>query len=413
VYMTVQEKHIQAIRQEFCEIAPLLDERRVRIWCASRARAYNREHGRKGATVVHRATGVSRNCIYAGIHELLTTGPPLPGTRVRRPGGGRKLLSESQPGLCETLEQFIAPLTRGDPESTLRWVSKSTYHLSDALEAQGYTISPRSVGALLDELDYSLQAPSKTREGGEHPDRDAQFRYIDHMIHWFQWCGWPTLSIDAKKKEKIGDFRPVGKEYRPQGQPLPVRVYDFIDRRLGKVTPYGIYDMGRNHGFVNVGVSADTAEFAVNSLRKWWYLLGRQNYPIASAWLLTADGGGSNSSRTRLWNTELQQLANEIMCALYVCHYPPGTSKWNRIEHRMFSEISDNWRGEPLTSREVVVNRITNTKTSTGLTIVAQLDEQIYKKGRKVSDEELAAVNIERAIFHGDWNYVIKPNQLL
>lgn len=411
--MTVQEKHIQAIRQEFCEVAPFMDERRIRLWCASRARAYNREHGRWGVTVVHRATGLSRNCIYAGIHELLIEGPPLPGDRVRRPGGGRKHLAERQPGLCETLEQLVAPLTRGDPESKLRWVSKSTYHLSDALRTQGYTISPRSVGTLLEELDYSLQAPSKTREGGEHPDRDAQFRYIDHMIQWFQWCGWPTLSIDAKKKEKIGDFRPVGREYRPKGQPLPVRVYDFIDRRLGKVTPYGIYDMGRNDGFVNVGVSADTAEFAVNSLRKWWYFLGWQYYPLASAWLLTADGGGSNGSRTRLWKTELQHLANEVMRAIYVCHYPPGTSKWNRIEHRMFSEISDNWRGEPLTSREVVVNRIMNTKTSTGLTMIAQLDEQIYKKGREVSDEELDAVNIERAIFHGDWNYVIKPNQLL
>jgi len=411
--MSVQEKHIQAIRQEFREIAPLLDERRIRLWCATRARAYNQEHGRGGVMAVHRATGISRNCIYAGIHELLTESPSLPVSRVRRPGGGRKHLTEVQAGLREALEHLVAPLTRGDPESKLRWVSKSTYHLSDALQAQGYTMSPMSVGALLKELDYSLQAPSKTREGGDHPDRDAQFRYIDHMIQWFQWCGWPTLSIDAKKKENIGDFRPVGKEYRPKGQPLPVRVYDFVDRHLGKVTPYGIYDIGRNHGFVNVGISADTAEFAVNSLRKWWYLLGRQHYPYASAWLLIADGGGSNGSRTRLWKTELQQLANEVMCAISVCHYPPGTSKWNRIEHRMFSEISDNWRGEPLTSREVVVNRIANTKTSTGLTILAQLDERIYEKGRKITDEELAAVHIERATFHGEWNYVIKPNRLL
>jgi len=411
--MSIQEKHIQAIGQEFREIAPLLDERRIRLWCAARARSYNQTHGRGGVTVVHRATGVSRNCIYGGIHEFLTEGPRLPLSRVRRPGGGRKHLTEGQPGLRNALEQLVAPLTRGDPESQLRWVSKSTYHLSDVLQTQDYTISPMSVGRLLDELDYSLQAPSKTREGGDHPDRDAQFRYIDHMIQWFQWCGWPTLSIDAKKKEKIGAFRPVGKEYRPKGQPLPVRVYDFVDRRLGKVTPYGIYDMGRNDGFVNVGISADTAEFAVNSLRKWWHLLGRQQYPSASAWLLTADGGGSNGSRVRLWKTELQQLANEVMCAVYVCHYPPGTSKWNRIEHRMFSEISDNWRGEPLTSREVVVNRIANTKTSKGLRIVAQLDERSYEKGRKISDEKLAQVNIEAANFHGEWNYAIKPNTLL
>lgn len=410
--MNVHEKHIQAIRQEFREIAPMLDERRIRLWCATRARAYNREHGRGGVMLVHLATGVSRNCIYAGIHEL-NEAATLPVPQVRRPGGGRKHLSETQPGLREALEQLVAPLTRGDPESKLRWVSKSTYHLSDALRAQAYTISPMSVGALLEDLDYSLQAPSKTREGGDHPDRDAQFCYIDRMIRWFHWCGWPTLSVDAKKKEKIGDFRNSGQEYRPKGQPVPVRVYDFIDRRLGKVTPYGIYDMGRNHGFVNVGIRADTAEFAVNSLRKWWYLLGRQQYPYASAWLLTADGGGSNGSRVRLWKTELQQLANEVMRAIYVCHYPPGTSKWNRIEHRMFSEISDNWRGEPLTSRDVVVNRINHTHTETGLRIVAQLDERIYQKGRKISDDELAAVNIECANFHGEWNYCIKPNRLL
>ena len=409
--MDIHEKHIQAIRREFREIVSQLDERRVRLWCATRARAYNWEYGRGGVTIIHRATGISRSRIYAGMQEL-TELSILPVVRVRCPGGGRKRLPATQPGLRETLEHLIEPLTRGDPESPLRWVSKSTYHLSDALQAQGYTISPSSVGRLLDKWGYSLQALNKTREGGDHPDRDAQFEYIHRMIQWFQWCGCPTISVDAKKKEKIGDFTNIGQEYRPKGQPLPVRVYDFVDRRLGKVTPYGIYDMGRNEGFVNVGVSADTAEFAVNSIRKWWYFLGQVVYPWTTAWLITADGGGSNSSRGRLWKTELQHLANDLMIAIYVCHYPPGTSKWNRIEHRMFSEIAANWRGEPLTSREVVVNRINHTDTKTGLIILAQLDERTYHTGRKVSDEEFAKINLDRATFHGEWNYVIKPNRL-
>lgn len=410
--MSGQEQHIQTIRQEFREIAPGLDERRIRLWCATRARAYNRMYGRGGVMLVHRATGVSRRRIYAGIQEL--EGPSsLLMDRVRRPGGGRKHLIERQPGLLTALEHLVKPFTRGDPESPLRWVSKSPYHLRDALREQGYTIGATSVGLLLTELGSSLQALEKTREGGDHPDRNAQFLYIDGMIQRFQRCGWPAMSVDAKKKEKIGDVRNAGQEYRPKGHPLPVRVYDFVDRQLGKVTPYGIYDIGRNEGFVNVGISADTAEFAVNSIRRWWHVLGRVAYPSAGAWLLTADGGGSNSSRSRLWKTELQRLANEVMATLYVCHYPPGTSKWNRIEHRMFSAISANWRGEPLTSREVVVNRINHTQTTTGLTILAQLDERIYQKGRKVSDDELAAVNIERAPFHGEWNYLIKPNRLL
>jgi hypothetical protein len=289
-------------------------------------------------------------------------------------------------------------------------VSKSSYHLSEVLQAQGYQISQHSVGPLLDELGYSLQAPSKTNEGRQHPDRDAQFQYIDAMVQTFRWCGWPTLSIDAKKKELIGDFRNTGREYRPKGTPLPVRVYDFVDKRLGKVTPYGIYDRQRHEGFVNLGISGNTAEFAVNSLRKWWYLLGRQQYPHALAWLLTADGGGSNSSRTRLWKTELQQLANEILVTIYVCHYPPGTSKWNPIEHRMFSQISANWRGESLISREAVVNWIAHTTTTEDGPILVRLDTQTYQTGRKISDEELAAVHLEPAPFHGEWNYRIRPH---
>ena len=358
--------------------------------------------------LVHTATGVSRRRIYGGIHELESLPAPRV-SQIRRSGGGRKPLVATQPGLQEALEQMVTPATRGDPGSSLRWVSKSSYHLCDALHAQGFHISQPSVGPLLGELGYSLQAPSKTKEGGHHPDRDAQFHYIYDRVHLFQWCGWPTLSIDAKKKEKIGEFPNTGREYRPHGQPLAVRVYDFVDKRLGKVTPYGIYDMRRNAGFVNIGISADTAEFAVNSLRKWWYLVGLQVYPVAPAWLLTADGGGNNGSRVRLWKAELQRLASEVGVTIYVCHYPPGTSKWNPIEHRMFSHISENWRGEPLISRDVVVNRIAHTTTTTGLTILAQLDEQTYQTGRVITDDELAMIHLERAAFHGEWNYAIRP----
>jgi hypothetical protein len=407
--MNVREEELQAIRQEFQDIAPWLDERALRLWCAVRAKAYNRRYDRGGVTIIHAATGVSRRRIYAGLQEL-EDAEDIPGSRVRRPGGGRKRLIETQPGVLEQLEQLVEPVIRGDPESPLRWVSKSTYHLRDALQEQGYTMSRPSVSHLLGELGYRLQTLSKTKEGGSHPDRDAQFQYIATLIQAFRLCGWPTISVDAKKKEKIGDFSNAGREYRHQGQPLPVRVYDFADKQLGRVTPYGIYDMGRNEGFVNVGISADTAEFAVNSIRRWWHFLGRVAYPYAPACFITADGGGSNGSRVRLWKYELQRLANETALTLYVCHYPPGTSKWNRIEHRLFSQITANWRGEPLTSREMVMNRISKTTTSTGLTVLAQLDERAYHTGRHVSDEDFAAINLERATFHGEWNYIIRPN---
>lgn len=408
--MNDRKGDIQAIHQEFQDIAPWLDERSLRLWCAARAKAYNRRHGRGGVAIIHAATGVSRRRIYAGLQEL-ETAEDVPRGRIRRPGGGRKRLTETQPGVRDRLDQLVEPVIRGDPESPLRWVSKSTYHLRDALREDGYTISRPSVSHLLGELGYRLQTLRKTKEGGTHPDRDTQFQYIAALIQAFRLCGWPTVSVDAKKKEKIGDFANAGREYRKLGQPLPVRVYDFVDKRLGKVTPYGIYDMGRNEGFVNVGISADTAEFAVNSIRRWWHFLGRVAYPYAPACLITADGGGSNGSRVRLWKYELQHLANEIALTLYVCHYPPGTSKWNRIEHRLFSQITANWRGEPLTSREMVVNRISKTTTSTGLTVLAQLDERTYCTGRKIADEEFAKINLERAVFHGEWNYIIRPKE--
>jgi hypothetical protein len=323
---------------------------------------------------------------------------------------GEKKITVTQPGILEALENLVEPVTRGDPESPLRWTCKSTYHLRDELWLQGYIISQPQVGKLLVGLGYRLQAPRKTEEGGAHPDRDAQFTYINAQVKRFQALGLPVISVDTKKKENIGNYANKGREYEPQGQPRPVKVYDFVDKKLGKVAPYGIYDIGRNEGFVNVGISYDTAEFAVNSIRTWWYEMGQSVYPSATTLFITADGGGSNGSRVRLWKIELQKLANELHMEIHVSHFPPGTSKWNKIEHKMFCYISQNWRGRPLINRETVVKLISNTTTTTGLRIRAKLDEHVYKKGRKVSDEELATVNIERATFQGKWNYTIKPN---
>lgn len=310
----------------------------------------------------------------------------------------------------ESLDKLVSPVTRGDPESSLRWTCKSTYKLQEELEIQGYRISPNTVGRLLKEKGYSLQAPSKTKEGGSHEDRDAQFHYINDKVSFFHQRGHPVISVDAKKKENIGNYSNKGREYQPKGQPEEVKVYDFPDKKKGKVTPYGIYDERRNEGFVNVGISKDTAQFAVNSIRKWWYKKGVVNYEDSPAILITADGGGSNGSRVRLWKTELQQLANELKKEIHVCHFPPGTSKWNKIEHKMFCYISINWRGKPLISRQVVVNLISHTTTKKGLRIYAELDENIYEKGLKISDKQLAKVNLEKAEFRGNWNYIIKPN---
>jgi hypothetical protein len=294
----------------------------------------------------------------------------------------------------------------------LRWTSKSIAHLQQELVSQGYRVGRTQVGKILTRtLGYSLQAPRKTEEGGTHPDRDAQFTNIHAMLKAFQSQGWPAISVDAKKKENIGAYANKGREYQKKGQPVRVNVYDFVNKELGKVVPYGIYDLGHNEGFVNVGVSYDTAEFAVNSIRNWWNHMGRSHYATMPALLITADGGGSNGSRVRLWKVELQRLANELGISIQVCHYPPGTSKWNKIEHRMFCYISQNWRGKPLSSREILVNLIRHTTTNTGLSITAHLDEQVYTKGRTITDEELAAVNIERAQFHGEWNYLISPTQ--
>lgn len=325
--------------------------------------------------------------------------------------GAEKKISECSPDLLQQLVELVEPFTLGDPESSLRWVSKSLRRLQGELERQGYSISHTQVGRLLKTLEYSLQALRRREEGGRHPDRDAQFVYIHQQIYTVALCGGPALSVDAKKKENIGNYANNGREYHKKGQAPSVNVYDFVDPHLGKVAPYGIYDIGRNDGFVNVGISADTAEFAVNSIRKWWHFIGRAAYPYAPAILITADGGGSNSARSRLWKVELQRFVNELALSIGVCHYPPGTSKWNKIEHRLFAPISQNWRGKPLTTRETVVNFIRHTTTEQGLQIHAQLDERVYQRGRKISDEELAEVNIERAGFHGEWNYTIHPNR--
>jgi transposase len=408
--MSTLPNEIKEIRQEFNDISYALDERRIRLWCAARARTYNRKHGRGGVMAVYRATGISRSRIYTGIKELKHE-QKLEKTRVRQAGGGRKKTVEKYPELLKTLEQLVEPYTRGDPESPLRWTKKSTPCLQRELVAHGYPVSQPQVGKLLKRLGYSLQAPRKTDEGGNHPDRDVQFTYIHEQMTIFQAQGWPIISVEAKKKEKIGNYGNTGREYRKKGQPVQVKVYDFVDKTLGKVIPYGIYDVSTNTGFVNVGGSYDTAEFAVNSIRAWWRHQGVENYPNAQALLIVADGGGSNGSRVRLWKVELQRLANELSLSIHVCHYPPGTSKWNPIEHRMFCHISHNWRGQPLCSREVVVNLMNSTTTKTGLRILACLDERVYEKGKKMTDEELDTVNITRAVFQGKWNYIIHPIQ--
>ncbi len=304
---------------------------------------------------------------------------------------------------------MVSPLTRGDPESALRWTCKSTYKLAKELRSRGFQVSHKTIGRILKDLGYSLQAPSKTEEGGDHPDRNAQFEYINNKVRDFQIAGYPVISVDAKKKENVGNYANKGREYQPKGKPERVKVYDFPDKKKGKVTPYGIYDIDKNEGFVNVGISKDTSEFSVNSIRKWWYRKGEQLYKEFPAILIMADGGGSNGSRVRLWKIELQKLANELQKEIHVCHFPPGTSKWNKIEHKMFCYISGNWRGKSLVSREVVVNLIGNTTTEKGLTIDAELDENIYEKGIKVSDKQLAEVNLKKDEFHGNWNYCIKP----
>jgi hypothetical protein len=357
---------------------------------------------------------LSRTTIYAGLRELERT--PVAdairggsGGRVRAQGGGRKRLTVKDPTLLRDLDALVEPSTRGDPQSPLRWTCKSTPHLAKELASKGHAVSQRSVCDLLAQLGYSLQATRKIREGGHHDDRDAQFAYIAARVAQCQGSGEPVISVDTKKKELIGDFKNGGQEWQPKGRPEPVRVYDFIDPTLGKVAPYGVYDVSANQGWVSVGITHDTAEFAVETIRRWWREMGQPLYPQARRLLITADCGGSNGYRVRLWRFALQQLADELAMTIQVCHLPPGTSKWNKIEHRMFCHITQNWRGRPLLTREVVVNLIGQTTTAKGLRIQAELDETTYPAGRKVSDEALAALALERDAFHGEWNYRLLP----
>jgi transposase len=394
----------ESIGERFRALAGELNERQRRLWAAAEARAC----GYGGIAAVARATGISEGTIRRGLAELESGQRPEPG-RVRRPGGGRRPLTETDPTLLADLERLLEADTRGDPESPLRWTAKSVRQLAAALRELGHRVHFASVAKLLRQLGYSLQANRKTKEGASHPDRDAQFEHINATVKAALDSGQPAISVDTKKKELVGDFKNGGREWRPKGTPELVRTHDFKDKQLGKAIPYGIYDLADDTGWVNVGIDHDTAQFAVASIQTWWEHLGKERYPDAGTLTITADCGGSNGNRTRLWKTELQRLADQTGLAIQVCHFPPGTSKWNKIEHRLFSFISLNWRAKPLVSLEVIINLIASTSTRTGLNVYAQLDERTYPDRVRVSDAELAAVNIDRHAFHGDWNYTIKP----
>jgi Rhodopirellula transposase DDE domain len=398
---------IGRIRRKYQSLLPEMDERRRRQWAAAEAR----ELGWGGVSLVARATGLSRPTIMAGLREL---DQPIPqraaqADRVRRPGGGRKPLKRTTPTLLPALEALVEPVTRGDPESPLRWTCKSTRRLAEELTRQGHRVGARTVAALLHEAGYSLQANRKTREGLSHPDRNAQFEYINASVARSLIRGQPAISVDTKKKELVGDFKNGGREWRPRGEPEEVRVHDFLDKTLGKAIPYGVYDMINDQGWVSVGIDHDTAQFAANSIRRWWDEMGKDRFPKAKELLITADGGGSNGHRTRLWKISLQVLADELELTLHVCHFPPGTSKWNKIEHRLFSFITQNWRGKPLISHQAIISLIASTTTRTGLIVKAALDTNHYDTEIKVSDEELARLKLQRHEFHGDWNYTISP----
>jgi hypothetical protein len=395
----------EAIGERYRALAGELDERRRRLWAAAEARSA----GRGGIAAVVRATGISESTVLRGLSEL-GSGEPLEAGRIRRPGGGRKPLSTTDPTLVADLERLVDPESRGDPQGPLRWTAKSVRNLAEGLRALGHQVSHMTVARLLPSLGYSLQANSKRREGSAHPDRDAQFGHINDTVATALSAGEPVISVDTKKKELVGDFKNAGRELRPKGSPIPVRVHDFKDPALGKAVPYGIYDLADDVGWVNVGIDNDTAQFAVASIGGWWEHLGRERYPQATTLTITADCGGSNGYRTRLWKTELQRLADQTGLQIQVCHFPPGTSKWNRIEHRLFSFITQNWRAVPLVSLQVIINLIGATTTRTGLSVYAQLDERTYPKGVTVSDGELAAVSLHGHEFHPEWNYVISPS---
>jgi len=393
-----------AIRSRFMAVRDHLDELGLRMFAAGEARAA----GRGGIVIVSRVTGIARSTIGRGLKDL--EDPSSLTGRIRRKGAGRPTLKKSCPTLVEDLRKLAEPATMGDPMRLLLWVSKSHEKLAASLVSMGHKICASTVAKLLEqELKYRRQLNRKTREGTNHPDRDAQFEHINQQACQFQSWEQPVISVDTKKKELVGDFKNGGSDYRPAGCPDAVRTHDFIDKELGKAVPYGVYDVSANTGWVTVGIDHDTAEFAVNAIRLWWQNMGRQRYPNATTILVTADGGGSNGSRVRLWKIQLQKLADEIGISIKVCHYPPGTSKWNKIEHRLFCHISQNWRGKPLTSRLAIVELIAATTTTKGLTVKCELDTTLYEKGIKVTDDELATLNIEPDKFHPEWNYTIKP----
>jgi hypothetical protein len=401
----IESDQIREIRKKYQLLAPALDERQRRLWAASEVEVLSRG----GLSAVVRATGLAKTTILRGLGDLHHP-EPLAAGRVRRAGAGRKRATVLAPTLAGALDRLVEPTSRGDPDSPLRWTFKSTRGLAATLRAQGFSVSHALVAHLLKDQGYTLQSNRKTREGAHHPDRNAQFEFINARVKRQLAAGQPAISVDAKKKELVGDYRNAGRQWRPKGQPHEVRVHDFIDKKKGKVTPYGVYDLARNVGWVSIGVDHDTAAFAVNTIRRWWRELGRKAYPQARSLVITADSGGSNGARVRLWKWELQRLADETGLAISVCHLPPGSSIWNKIEHRLFSFISQNWRGEPLLTRAIIVSLIGGTQTATGLRVRCVLDRALYPKRVAVSDAQMATLRLVSNRFHGEWNYTIKPH---
>ncbi len=399
------DETIHIVRKKYALMGPHLDERGRRLWAGSEAITLG--HG--GVQAVHEATGLAWATVDRGVTELQSQVKPLKAGRVRQKGGGRKPLIKTDKTLKADIEAVVEPATRGDPESPLKWTSKSLRKIADALNKDKHRVSHNVVGEILEGLEYNLQANRKVNEGGKHPDRDAQFEFIAAKAKDFQKRDQPVISVDTKKKELVGEYKNPGREYHKKGEPVKVKVYDFIDVEKGRASPYGVYDITKNNGWVSVGISSDTAEFAVNSIRCWWKEMGEEAYPNATEIYINADGGGSNGSRVRLWKTELQKLANELNKVIHVSHFPPGTSKWNKIEHKMFCFISKNWRGKPLVDTATIVQLIGSTTTSKGLKIKSMLDKNKYEKGIKISDETLEKVVLEKNVFHGEWNYKISP----
>ena len=398
----------QRIAEKYESLSTMMNERMRRVWAASEARAL----GWGGIQAVSLATGMSPHTIRKGLAELVDRPPRADAGRFERlrvAGGGRKSATEANVELAAALERLVDPVTRGDPQSPLRWTCKSTTQLAGELMGQGHPVSPSTVGRLLKAAGFSLQSNRKTKEGGDHPDRNAQFEHINATAQSFQRRGQPVISVDTKKKELVGNFKNGGREWRPHGEPEEVLVHDFMDKTLGKAIPYGVYDVGENEGWVSVGIDHDTARFAAEAIRRWWKKMGSKRHRQAKQLLITADGGGSNSSRCRLWKVALQELATWLEMPVHVCHFPPGTSKWNKIEHRMFCHITQNWRGRPLVSHDVIINLIANTSTEQGLRIKAELDKAAYPLKTKITDQELATVKIKHHKFHGEWNYAIRP----